>query len=91
MEMYMVVMHLDTLAPNEYGVSKDDSIVGLWEDIKSAEKYRDNAQKELDMKRIEYEADGYTYFGTLEIIPVETNKYYLEENRPCVGGAFYIE
>ena len=77
--MYLVREYINAKIKGEYGVNDEFNLVGIFADIHEAEKVAKDVLAE----------DGYINEHDVTIIPVVLNRKY--DNRPNLGGSWYIE
>ena len=84
--VYIVREYVDAKAPGEYGVDDSFNLVGIFNDIDTAEAVAADVLKE-EPRRIN---DTINAKHDVTIIPAYMNRKY-EGYRPALGGSWYIE
>lgn len=89
MKMYLVRRYEDSLPEREYGVSDGYYAVGLFD---SEEKANEAKEKAIALAKTTDYKDEYGCITTeIDILTIELNKTYKQDDQIYLGGGFYIE
>lgn len=87
--MYLVRRYVNELPQGAYGVDNSYYIVGLFD---SEEKAKAAMKKAVGQAReTDFDEQYECHITTIDIIPIEVNKAYKEDDQIYYGGGFYVE